>query len=516
MSSIRPHGRDPFLARPRHGTSSERPEMRPFLRHLPVPVLIAAYPIFFLYQVNAAILAPRSILLPLAVCIAIAALVYILWFAANGQRAVEASNAAVGFLASFLLYGSIYEGLLHADVLPADHHRLLPVLLLLGLYAGLLLAKLRLPMALRLQQVLGVIVGGLILYNLAGVVAVEYRKSVSAPGVRQVVTGSPDTRVSNSTPDIYYIILDEFASFHVVREYWHYDQINRFETYLKDKGFFVASTSRSRTASTMKEVATRLNYQYPERNHDSVYYSGLIAHNEVMQYLSSLGYTTVVFDGAGGAFAFPGKIPIEADYTFEYVPASTDSTGIEVDEFAKMVFDRTMLRVLTDANQGAYAPMVSRFKDNILYTFEKVADLADVPSPKFVFAHIMLPHMPFVFDESGRLNDTRYLYNWNYYLGSYVFATRKTQELIDKLLRSSDPGNPPIIIIQSDHGARNMAAEDPDSVTLPDYPDDYKYEILNALLLPGLDTSLLAEDFAPINTFPLIFNTYFGDELPLE
>jgi len=490
--------------------------MRPFLRHLPVPVLIAAYPTFFLYQVNAAILAPSSILLPLAVCIIFAILVYGLWFAGNGRRAIVASNATVGFLASFLLYGSIYEGLLKADALPADHYRLLPVVLLLGLYAGLLLAKLRLPVALKVQQALCVILGGLILYNLAGVAVVEYRKSASAPRARPIATGTSEARAGDSAPDIYYIILDEFAGFNVVREYWHYDQIDRFETYLKDKGFFVASASRSRTASTMHEVAARLNYQYPEGGRDSVYYSGLIAHNEVMKKLSGLGYTTVVFDGAGGAFAFPGKIPIAADYTFEYVPEATDSAGIEVDEFARLVFDRTMLRVLTDANQGAYAPMVSRFKENILYTFERVADLTEVPSPKFVYAHIMLPHMPFVFDESGRLNDTKYLYNWNYYLGSYVFATRKTQELIDKLLRSSDPGNPPIIIIQSDHGARNMATEDPDSVTLADYPDDDKYEILNAFLLPGLDTSLLAEDFAPINTFPLIFNTYFGDELPLE
>ena len=121
-----------------------------------------------------------------------------------------------------------------------------------------------------------------------------------------------------------------------------------------------------------------------------------------------------------------------------------------------------------------------------------------------------------VFDESGHANDTKYIYNWDYYLGSYVFATKKTQELIDKLLLSSDPGNHPIIIIQSDHGARNMAAEDPDSVILPDYPDDYKYYILNALLLPGSDYSQLKDDLAPINTFPLVLNMYFGEHLPLE
>ena len=38
---------------------------------------------------------------------------------------------------------------------------------------------------------------------------------------------------------------------------------------------------------------------------------------------------------------------------------------------------------------------------------------------------------------------------------------------------------------------------------------------MNAMYLPGYDTSELPDDFIPTNTFPLIMNFYFGFEIPL-
>jgi hypothetical protein len=90
------------------------------------------------------------------------------------------------------------------------------------------------------------------------------------------------------------------------------------------------------------------------------------------------------------------------------------------------------------------------------------------------------------------------------------------EQMINNILREADPKRLPIIIIQSDHGARNgLASWHPDAVILKDYPMEYANHILNIMLLPEFDTSQLPQDLKPINTFPIIFNHYFGTEIPL-
>ena len=77
--------------------------------------------------------------------------------------------------------------------------------------------------------------------------------------------------------------------------------------------------------------------------------------------------------------------------------------------------------------------------------------------PKFVFAHIQLPHHPYSYDSNGKLieyseideeldekeSNKRYIYQLKY-------ANKKIMELIPKLISSSE--HKPIIIISSDHG----------------------------------------------------------------
>jgi hypothetical protein len=65
---------------------------------------------------------------------------------------------------------------------------------------------------------------------------------------------------------------------------------------------------------------------------------------------------------------------------------------------------------------------------------------------------------------------------------------------------------PPIIILQSDHGARPYYA----SVGANEW-----HKILNAMYLPGMDYNTLSDNISPVNTFRLVFNHYFGADYPL-
>ena len=87
-------------------------------------------------------------------------------------------------------------------------------------------------------------------------------------------------------------------------------------------------------------------------------------------------------------------------------------------------------------------------------------------------------------------------------------------DLATKLLANADPDNPPVIILQSDHGARNLERKTADKIVmngyLENYPLMYMYYILNAMYLPGYDISTLPDNLAPVDTFVVVLNHYLN------
>jgi hypothetical protein len=150
--------------------------------------------------------------------------------------------------------------------------------------------------------------------------------------------------------------------------------------------------------------------------------------------------------------------------------------------------------------------------------------------PVFVFAHMLIPHRPFVYDEHGRYQSKPFVATQNDNLGEkdkeqnerYVklvkFANSKIIEVVDNLLSRSK--TPPIIIIQADEG--------PLPIRYIVYGDEFnwkkqatareikqKYGILNAYYLPGIDKKKLYPSITPVNSFRLIFNLYFNTQFEL-
>ena len=96
------------------------------------------------------------------------------------------------------------------------------------------------------------------------------------------------------------------------------------------------------------------------------------------------------------------------------------------------------------------------------------------------------------------------------YREQVIFANRKILEAVDAILAKSE--TPPIILVMGDHGPASMFHFDIDS---PGCLWE-RTSNLYALLLPGhQDDGTVYETITPVNTFRVIFNTYFGTELPL-
>jgi hypothetical protein len=148
----------------------------------------------------------------------------------------------------------------------------------------------------------------------------------------------------------------------------------------------------------------------------------------------------------------------------------------------------------------------------ILYALDRLPDVASIKGPKFVFAHLVAPHPPYVFDRDGNPINPNYPFTLSVeertgYIEQLQFVNRKVLETIDGILANSE--SPPIIIIQGDHGPGTMTNHN----SLEHSCLYERFSILNAYYLPGVERSSVPMDLAPVNSFRFLFNTYFNGDL---
>jgi len=478
-------------------------------------ILVAIFPVIFLYNNNATKLYFQSIFLPLSIMFVITLLVTGVSLLVNKSSDSQALIESIIFLIFFYFYGTTYDFLLKRDVFQIEHITFLPIYFFLVFLIIEFIKKFIHSEGKYLFFGTELLFGGLILFNFLGIIPIELQK-IKSNQVGEESTSPAVTKTNFANrPDVYYIVFDESVGFDAMRTYWKYDKVDDFENFLKSKGFFVAEGSRSKTHETMIELASRLNFEDMslQKGFSALEWFDAISNNKVMQLFKSYGYTTIVLDQVKAANGYVNKTPMTADYNLS---SNNVYSGLgKVDDFFFLVFNRSMLRPFCDRIHQS-DPLIIQHRNDVQFFFDKLAHLDEFPSPKFVYAQVLLTHVPLIFDENGNMVDAKYYYDWNYYLESYKYEITRTTQLINSILEQADPKNPPIILIQSDHGFRNILDGHPGSTVLPNYPDEYKYEIINALLLPGYDTSQLPDNLNPTDTFPIILNHYFNENIPLQ
>jgi hypothetical protein len=150
--------------------------MKILLKSLALPMLIAVYPILFLYGQNAPILNLGILPLPLLSAVLVAGLAFGIYYLF--QRSVlTASLSSVVFILFFYLYGFIYRELVKLDKFPVQHYTLLPVVIILAGYAGYFIAKLRPGPAAAAQKILLFITAALLVFNLVIIIPGRSTKS---------------------------------------------------------------------------------------------------------------------------------------------------------------------------------------------------------------------------------------------------------------------------------------------------------------------------------------------------
>lgn len=451
------------------------------------PFLFAVFPILFLFAYNIDEVPATDLLLPIVVVI-IGTLILLL-----SLRLITKSYNKIGIITSYFLilffsYGHIRDVIFEPRGAKAQ---LEPNLFMASLWAFLFITVAFLIIRSRrnfsiFTKFLNIVAISLVAISLINIGIYEVKTFNLMPETTSESPASLNLENSRNLPDIYYIILDRYLREDTLKEVFNYDN-SGFINYLTNKGFYVATKSRSNYGETIKSMASSLNMDYYPTAEEQASSPFDIRNNKVSQLLKSVGYRYIF---VGGNWDWKDM------YKYADVYSYHEAFGIRVSKFAQALSDTTAL--------SPFARVFGSLDTNaILYAFDVLADIPNIEEPTFVYAHILSPHPPYVFDSDGprKINifgpavDPK-----EGYLGNLIFINKKVKTLVDEIISKSDV--PPIIILQGDHGRHWTKASQ-------------RFEILNAYYLPGRGNRLLYETITPVNSFRIVFNLYFDTDYEL-
>lgn len=479
-------------------------------------ILLGSYPILAMLSANINEVDTRAAnrLFLIGICASLLLFSFFVFIFRNIHKAGITTSIA---MVLFLSYGQIYQALRSSlggvvGMSIARHRILLPVcLLLLGCIYWIILRRKNLQSVTLAMNIIG---SGLIIFNLLPILShafIIYQEKV----IR--AQNSPARLVLNKPlkemPDIYYIILDSYTRADVLKQDFDLDT-TPFLNQMKEMGFYVADCSTSNYAFTEVSMASSLNMNYLNElrsdlnpdNKDLTLATALIQNNEVRQQLEAIGYKTVAFETG-----YAWNHWTDADLFLS--PTESYRLGAKLQPFEVMFIESTALTIVSDFHpnwltgekaSGRHTVTIERAR----FILDKLPNLPDLGGPKFVYAHINVPHVPFVFKADGAIWDDPNFYNGvrdypkneEYFLEGYrqqvEFLNNRIPDIVETIIRNSKI--PPVIIIQGDHGIR----------------DDNRMKILNLYHIPE-EEGLLYSSITPVNTFRVVFNDLFTTDYPL-
>lgn len=347
-----------------------------------------------------------------------------------------------------------------------------------------------------LTMILNIVMIFMVLFQIGKISTYEVRaqiidKNTSADRENTLLQPPDPSRM----PDIYFIILDKYARSDALKSFYGYDN-SKFIRELESLGFWVPSCSRSNYAFTVMSLSSQLNMAYVEDLTDNPNLkttSALIKNNVVHQAVKEAGYTTIAFE-----MGFTWGNMKRFDYYFDEIPDNIDTWSLDPFE---ILYLRSTLGVLLFEGTNKVGEQVSMtdIEQKAARTqliLDVLPEIPQKPGPKFVHAHIITPHPPYIFNADGTLNpDAEDRNPTEGYRAQLEFIDNRILDVMRQIIENSDI--PPIIILEGDHG----------------FGKKYVTSNLLAMHLPNNGEAGLPEDMTLINVFPHIFNTYFGTQI---
>jgi hypothetical protein len=318
-------------------------------------------------------------------------------------------------------------------------------------------------------------------------------------------------------PDVYYLILDEYARNDAFLEYHNFDN-SEITNFLTQKGFHVAKHSFANYPLSMQSITATMNMRYINfladevgeevRNYkplnEKTY--GLFPDNQVMKNFKAMGYKIINFN-------------VFSTHEHELPLADLGLCDRTINVLDNKLFD-------TIARTTIFGYYVERWAEDELRkstmcAFEEFSSVEEnFEEPVFVWAHITMPHSPYIFGPNGEpitpgvpllltANPEHRVGGWDemqQYIQQVQFGNKMMKKIVNEILSKEKPA---IIIFQSDHGTAwdvNWFEPSEDDVW-------ERLRIFNAMYFPDEEKRIMLDsDRTSVNTFRLVFNSYFESD----
>jgi hypothetical protein len=319
-------------------------------------------------------------------------------------------------------------------------------------------------------------------------------------------------------PDVYVLVLDGYGRADVLRELYGLE--SELPAALTQLGFNLAGRANSNYGQTLQSIASLLNADYLQPLLDQPNeavpvrqrLADLIARSRVLTTFASAGYRIRTVDSELSLVR-----PQGVDQRF--------GSWRSINDFDFALYAQSMLPILSalaGIPQGQAIRILHR--DQILRSFDVLANAAPGPGdpPTLTFAHLLIPHPPFVFaadgswvssDDQAKFADgPQATGSAESYMDGYRAAIRYTDrrlaEVIGEIIARSGQRRS-VIYVQGDHGPASKLDQVP-------APEAYieRFGILLGLRVSWQEPTDLYDHVTPVNAMRLLVNRTLGTAIP--
>jgi hypothetical protein len=499
------------------------------------PFLIALYPIVTLYSRNPGEIPAQVILRPIIAALLITGVFMAIMIIAfrDPLKAAFISAIVVFYFSSS---GHVYR-IIKSNIFPNSEFNFHPMLLIIEFLLILIIANKSIwekyipPMRiasitryLNLVTILILLYPSLIIIQFMWVTRNDqdqpWTKLIEEQGTHQPL------RVTES-PDIYLIVLDGYGRSDVLDRLYGIDNSDFLEG-LIHRGFYIAEKSHSNYVQTPLSFSSFLNFAYinfatnktSEKSVNRLPLMDLINDSRAIESLRNSGYKLIT---TNSGFQFTELLKSD-------VYLSPFSSGLS--SFERFFLSTTAMDAFS-ASEGPVSQWILKMiripgydthREGLLFSLDALTNqIPFLEGPKFVVVHIVSPHPPFVFDRNGNSIKSNRPYmpgdgeafggspkEYQQLYGQQVeYINSRILQAIDSILKNSK--SPPIIILQGDHGPGSLLRRDSIEVSCL----WERSSILNAYYFPDGNFDQLYPSITPVNTFRVIFNSYFDTNYPI-
>jgi hypothetical protein len=339
-------------------------------------------------------------------------------------------------------------------------------------------------------------------------------------GASSPVSGTADR-------DVYYILLDGYGRTDLLEEDLGLNN-QTFIQSLKDLGFIIPRCGQSNYIDTAYSMAGTLNMNYLDalgfsyedlatQDHEKLL-TQVITQSQVRQKFTNLGYKFITYKTPYIFIDMP-----DSDVYLDVDSAVEPGEKIESLNFQRLFIHTTLARTLAEwleenpedsgkvpshlvrlVSPGSLNPESSTFagrnykqyREN-LFQLDNLETIPDIPGKKFTYAHLLVTHQPFTFKPNGELR-TDEKDSYKAYADQITYVDNRMIEIIKTILSKS--AVPPVIILQSDHSFSDGAK---------------RAKNFQAYYFPDKPGMTISDGFTNVNTFRLVFDTYFNETMSL-